>query len=156
MKWEIMGLRETLNEALKTAMKAHEKDKVGTFRLIFAEIKQKEVDTRTSLDDNQILAILEKMIKQRKDSIAQFEQANRHDLADKEKAECAQIQSFMPQALTDAQIAQLIAQAIESVQTQSGKSGAGAMGAVIAQLRPQVAGRADMAAVSAKVKLMLG
>jgi hypothetical protein len=147
-----MSLKQRLDEAVKAAMRARDRDRLGTLRLITAAIKQREVDERIVLDDAQVLAVLDKMVKQRRESIAQFDAAGRTDLADKERLELGILQEFLPAALTPAEIDRLIADAI----TASGAQGARDMGAVMALLRPQVQGRADMSDVSRRVKARLG
>ena len=146
-----MGLKEQITEDMKTAMRAKEAGKLGTIRLIIAEIKRKEVDERIDVTDEQALAIVEKMIKQRKDSITQFEAGNRQDLADIEKAELAVLTAYMPAGLSDEQIAAEVAAAVAA----SGAAGPQDMGKVMAILKPKLAGRADMTAVSALVKKAL-
>ena len=146
-----MSLQEQLKSELKTAMLAKDKARVGTIRLLMAEIKQKEVDTRTVLNDEEIIAVLTKMVKQRKDSISQYEAAGRQDLADIEAAEIVVLQAFLPQPLSEAEIDTLI----DSTVTQLAASGMQDMGKVMNALRPQLQGRADMAVVSAKLKARL-
>jgi uncharacterized protein YqeY len=136
---------------MKTAMKAGEKDRLGVIRLINAAIKQKEVDERIEMTDELVMAVLEKMLKQRKDSISQYEAAGRTDLADIEKFESGIIQTYLPQPLSQAEVEALVAKAI----ADTGASGPQAMGKVIAALKPQLAGRADMGAVSGMVKAAL-
>jgi uncharacterized protein YqeY len=147
-----MSLKQRLDEDVKAAMRARDRDRLGTLRLITAAIKQREVDERIVLDDAQVLAVLDKMVKQRRESIAQFDAAGRTDLADKERLELGILQEFLPAALTPAEIDRLIADAI----TASGAQSARDMGAVMALLRPQVQGRADMSDVSRRVKARLG
>lgn len=146
-----MTLKAQLTEDMKTAMKAGEKDRLGVIRLINAAIKQKEVDERIEMTDELVLAVLEKMLKQRKDSISQYEAAGRTDLADIEKFESGIIQAYLPQPLSQAEVEALVAKAI----TDTGADGPQAMGKVIAALKPQLAGRADMGAVSGMVKAAL-
>lgn len=146
-----MSLQEQLKSELKTAMQAKDKARTGTIRLLMAEIKQKEVDTRTVLGDEEILAVLTKMVKQRKDSISQYEAAGRQDLADIESAEIVVLQAFLPQPLSEAEIDTLI----DNTVTQLAASGMQDMGKVMNALRPQLQGRADMGAVSAKIKARL-
>jgi hypothetical protein len=136
---------------MKVAMRAKESARLGTIRLLLAAMKQKEVDERIELDDAQVLAILEKMIKQRRESIAQFEKASRQDLVDKEKAEIAVLSAYLPQRMSDAEIQK----AIETVISETGASGAKDMGKVMAALKAKLAGRADMSAVSGLVKTRL-
>ena len=146
-----MSLKAQINEDMKSAMRAKEAARLGTIRLLTAAIKQKEVDERIEVSDDQVLAIIEKMIKQRKDSITQFEAGGRQDLADIEKAELAILATYMPAALSDAQVQAEVAAAV----TASGASGPQDMGKVMAVLKPRLAGRADMTAVSALVKAAL-
>jgi uncharacterized protein len=144
-------LKARLTEDMKTAMKSGEKDKLGVIRLINAAIKQREVDERIQLDDSQVLAAIEKMLKQRKDSISQYEAAGRNDLADVEKFEVGVIQAYLPAQLGEAEIAAIIDAAI----TQSGASSGKDMGKVIALVKPQVAGKADMGKLSETIKQKL-
>lgn len=146
-----MSLQEQLKSELKTAMQAKNKARVGTIRLAMAEIKQKEVDGRKELTDDDILAVLTKMVKQRKDSISQFTAAGRQDLADNEAAEIEVLQGFMPQPLSDAEIDALIDTTLQQLAVTSPQE----MGKVMNALRPQVQGRADMAVISAKIKARL-
>ena len=146
-----MSLQELLKSEMKAAMVAKDKARLGTIRLIMAEVKQKEVDSRTTLGDDEIIAVMTKMVKQRKDSISQFEAAGRQDLADAEQTEVLVLQAFLPQALSEEEIDTLITATID----QLGASGMQAMGAVMNALRPQLQGRADMGAVSAKIKARL-
>jgi len=146
-----MGLREQITEDMKNAMRAKEASRLATIRLILAEIKRKEVDERIEVNDDQTVAIVEKMIKQRKDSITQFEAGNRQDLADIEKAELAILTTYMPAGLSDDEIAAEVTAAVAA----SGAAGPQDMGKVMAMLKPKLAGRADMTAVSALVKKAL-
>ena len=146
-----MGLKAQITEDMKAAMRAKEAVKLGTIRLIIAEIKRREVDERIELDDVQTQAIVEKMIKQRKDSIAQFEAGNRQDLADIEKAELAILTAYMPAGLSDEEVAAEVAAAVAA----SGAAGPQDMGKVMAIVKPKLAGRADMTVVSALVKKAL-
>ncbi|MFM5818615.1 GatB/YqeY domain-containing protein [Aeromonas sanarellii] len=146
-----MSLKDQLKDQQKLAMLAKDKARLGAIRLLMAEIKQREVDTRVELDDQEILAVVTKMVKQRRDSISQFEAAGRQDLADKESAEIVVLQEFLPQQLTAAEIAALIEQAI----AQSGAAVMADMGKVMAVLKPKIQGRADVGAVSAQVKTRL-
>lgn len=146
-----MSLKDQLKDQQKLAMLAKDKQRLGAIRLLMAEIKQREVDTRVELDDQDILAVVTKMVKQRRDSISQFEAAGRQDLADKESAEIAVLQEFLPQQLTAAEIATLIEQAI----AESGAAVMADMGKVMAVLKPKIQGRADVGAVSAQVKTRL-
>jgi len=146
-----MGLKEQITEDMKSAMRAKEAAKLGTIRLITAAMKQKEVDERVELDDTMVLAIIEKMIKQRKDSISQFEAGGRQDLADIEKAELAILSAYMPAGLSDAEIQAAVAAAI----AETGAAGPQDMGKLMGVLKPKLAGRADMTVVSAQVKAAL-
>jgi uncharacterized protein YqeY len=137
---------------MKTAMRAKDGARLSTVRLALAAIKQKEVDERIELTDPDVLAILEKMIKQRRESISQFEKASRQDLVDKEKAEIAVLSAYLPQKMGEAELAQAVSAAIG----ESGASGIKDMGKVMALLKPRLAGRADMGSVSAQVKARLG
>ena len=132
-------------------MRAKDSARLSTVRLALAAIKQREVDTRTELGDAEVLAVLEKMIKQRRESIAQFEQAGRNDLADAEKAELAVLSAYLPQQLGDAELDQAVAAAV----AESGASGVKDMGKVMALLKPRLAGKADMGKVSGLVKAKL-
>ncbi|MES2743203.1 MAG: GatB/YqeY domain-containing protein [Pseudomonadota bacterium] len=146
-----MTLKESITEDMKTAMRAKDSGRLGTIRLLLAEIKRKEVDERIEVSDSQVQAIVEKMIKQRKDSITQFEAGGRADLADIEKAELTVLAAYMPEALSEAEVAAEVAAAV----TASGASGAQDMGKVMAIVKPKLAGRADMTVVSALVKKAL-
>lgn len=132
-------------------MRSKQKDRLGVIRLVLAAIKQIEVDKRIELDDAQVLAVLDKMVKQRRDSIEQFQKADRQDLVDQEQFELTVLQEYLPTALSDAEIEALVADAI----TQSGASSPKEMGAVMGILKPQMQGRADMGAVSKLVKTRL-
>ncbi len=146
-----MSLKEQITEDMKAAMRAKDAGKLGTIRLLTAAMKQKEVDERVELNDTLILAIIEKMIKQRKDSITQFEAGGRQDLADIEKAEVAVLSAYMPAALSDAEVQAEVAAAVAA----TGASGPQDMGKVMAVLKSKLAGRADMTAVSGLVKVAL-
>ncbi|WDF95497.1 GatB/YqeY domain-containing protein [Aeromonas dhakensis] len=146
-----MSLKDQLKDQQKLAMLAKDKQRLGAIRLLMAEIKQREVDTRVELNDQDILAVVTKMVKQRRDAISQFEAAGRQDLADKESAEIVVLQEFLPQQLTAAEIAALIEQAI----AESGAAVMADMGKVMAVLKPKIQGRADVGAVSAQVKTRL-
>ncbi|WP_439824004.1 GatB/YqeY domain-containing protein [Aeromonas caviae] len=146
-----MSLKDQLKDQQKLAMLAKDKLRLGAIRLLMAEIKQREVDTRVELNDEEILAVVTKMVKQRRDSISQFEAAGRQDLADKESAEIVVLQEFLPQQLTADEIAALIEQSI----TESGAAVMADMGKVMAVLKPKIQGRADVGAVSAQVKTRL-
>ncbi len=146
-----MSLKSRINEDMKSALRARQADRLKAIRLLLAAIKQREVDERIELSDPDVLAVIDKMIKQRRESIVQFESARRQDLADGEKAEVAVLQEYMPQALSQAEIDTLVTEAMSSVGATSVKD----MGAVMAQLRPKLAGRADIGAVSQLVKAKL-
>jgi len=146
-----MSLKDQITNDMKAAMKGGDKDRLGVIRLILAAIKQREVDERIVLDDTQVLSVVEKMQKQRRDSIEQFRAAAREDLATKEEFEVGVIKAYMPEQLGDAEIDAIIAKAI----ADSGASSAKDMGKVIGLVRPQVAGRADMGKVSEAVKRKL-
>ena len=145
-------LKETITETLKTAMRAKDIATVTVIRGLQAAIKQIEVDTRTELDEGQVLAVVEKQVKQRKESIKAFEGAGREDLASKEQAELEVISQFLPEAMTEEELDSLIAQTIEAQGATSMKD----MGKVMNSLRPIIAGRADPSQVSAKIKAKLG
>jgi hypothetical protein len=146
-----MSLREQINDDLKAAMRSGETARRDTIRLLTAALKQREVDERKVLSDTDVLAVIEKMIKQRRDSIAQFEQGGRQDLADKEKQELTLLQAYMPQAMDDDEVAAAVAAAV----AETGAAGPADMGKVMAVLKPKLAGRADMAKVSLAVKARL-
>ena len=148
---ETNTLKQSLTADMKSAMKAGDKDRLATIRLILSAIKQVEVDTRSTLSDTDLIAIIDKMSKQRRESIEQFEKAGRNDLADKEKAELVVLGDYLPQALNEDEIARIIHQAI----TQTAASSMKDMGTVMAILKPQLQGRADMSQVSRQVKLLL-
>jgi hypothetical protein len=142
------GLRQRIEADMKAAMRAKDKDRLGTIRLILAAVKQREVDERITLGDADILAVLDKMVKQRRDSINQFEQAGRQELADKEAAEVAVIQEYLPAALSESEVDTLITEAMAA----SGASSPQDIGKIMGLLKPQLQGRADMSLVSRKVK----
>ncbi len=144
-------LKDNIKDAMKAAMRAKEKERLGTIRMIQAEIKRIEVDERIDVDDQRILAILDKMCKQRRDSISQFEEAGRDELAAIEQAEMAVIQEFLPAALSEAEINELIEQAVVSSGAESPRD----MGKVMGILKPQLQGRADMGSVSQLIKARL-
>jgi len=146
-----MTLKERITEDMKTAMRAGEKERLGTIRLVLAAIKQREVDERITLDDTQVLAALEKMIKQRKESITQFESGGRADLVAKEKAELSVLQAYLPEQMSDAEIDALIAEAV----TASGATSIKDMGKVMGLVKAKAQGKADMGAVSARIKQKL-
>jgi len=143
-----MALREQLNEDMKTAMKARETEKLGAIRLLLSAVKQREVDERITLDDAAVIAVIEKMIKQRNDSISQYEKAARQDLADKEKFEIGVLEAYMPKPLSAAEVDAIIAAAV----AESGAKSPADMGKVMALVKPRLAGRADMGKVSGLVK----
>ena len=146
-----MSLKDQITEDMKNAMRAKDTGKLGTVRLLLAEIKRKEVDERIELTDAHVTAIVEKMIKQRKDSITQFEAGGRADLADIEKAELVHLTGYMPAGLSDDEVAAEVAAAVAA----SGAAGPQDMGKVMAIVKPKLAGRADMTVVSALVKKVL-
>ena len=146
-----MTLKDRIQDDMKAAMRAKDKDRLGTIRLIMAAIKQREVDERITLDDSQILAVLEKMLKQRRESIAQYESAGRDELAAKEQSEADVIQGYMPTALTDEELDALIDKAIADTGAESPRD----MGKVMAVLKQQAQGRIDMGAASGRVKTRL-
>jgi len=137
---------------MKTAMRAGDKDRLGTIRLALAAIKQREVDERISLDDTQVLAVLDKMIKQRRESVTQFQAGGRADLVAKETAEIGVLQAYLPAQMSEAEIDQLIAEAIAATGAASIKD----MGKVMAAVKPKAQGRADLGAISARIKQKLG
>jgi uncharacterized protein YqeY len=145
-------LKERITEDMKSAMRAAEKERLGTIRMLQAAIKQREVDERITLDDAQVLAVIEKAVKQRKESIAQFEQGGRADLAAKEKWEIDLLTTYLPAQLADAEVDALIKEAIASTGAASIKD----MGKVMGVVKARAAGRADMGAVSARIKAALG
>jgi len=144
-------LKERITEDMKAAMRASEKERLLTIRMVQAAIKQREVDDRVVLDDAQVIGVIEKMVKQRRESIAAFEQGGRADLAEKEKTEIAQLQAYLPAQLSAAEIDALIKEAIASTGATSMKD----MGKVMAAVKAKAAGRADMGAVSASIKAAL-
>jgi uncharacterized protein len=146
-----MTLKERITEDMKSAMRAGEKDRLGVVRLILAAIKQREVDERITLDDTQVLAVLEKMAKQRKESITQFESGGRADLVAKENAELVIVQSYLPAQLSESELDALIAEAMATTGASTIKD----MGKVMGIVKSKAAGRADMAAVGARIKQKL-
>ncbi|CAN7164686.1 MULTISPECIES: GatB/YqeY domain-containing protein [unclassified Pseudoxanthomonas] len=146
-----MSLKQQLTDDMKAAMKAGEKDRLAVIRLINAAIKQREVDERIELDDAAVLAVLEKMVKQRKDSVSQFEAANREDLAAIERAELAVIDTYLPAKLGEAEILA----AIDAAVAETGATGPADMGKLMGVLKPRLAGQADMGQVSALIKKKL-
>jgi len=145
-------LKQQISDDMKTAMRAKDKARLGVIRLALAAIKQREVDERIQLDDTQVLAVLDKMLKQRRDSIEQFDNAGRDDLADKERYELSVIQGYMPAALSEPELDVLIQEAIKSTGANSMKE----MGQVMSMLKPKIQGRADMGLVSQKIKAAIG
>ena len=146
-----MSMKQQLTEDMKAAMKAGEKHKLGVIRLINAAIKQREVDERIELDDTAVIAVLDKMVKQRKDSVSQFEAANREDLAEIERAEIVVIEAYLPAKMGEAEIVAAIQAAI----AETGASGPADMGKLMGALKPKLAGQADMGLVSKLVKQKL-
>jgi hypothetical protein len=147
-----MSLKERITDDMKAAMRSGEKERLGIIRMITAAIKQREVDERITVDDAQVLSVLEKMIKQRKESLTQFQAGNRPDLVDKETREISLLQGYMPSQLSDAEIDALIGDAIAATGAASIKD----MGKVMGIIKGKAQGRADMAAVGAKIKAKLG
>ncbi len=147
-----MSLKAQISEDMKTAMRAKDSARLGAIRLLQAAIKQREVDERIELDDGNVIAVIEKMLKQRRDSIAAYESANRNDLADVEKFEVSVLQTYLPQQLTEDEISQIV----DRVIADTGAQGAKDMGKVVGLVRPLVAGVADMAKVSGIIKAKLG
>jgi uncharacterized protein YqeY len=146
-----MSLKDQITEDMKTAMRAKDSERLGTIRLLQAAMKQKEVDERITLDDAGVVAIVDKLIKQRKDSITAFEGAGRQDLADKEKAEMAVLQVYLPARLS----AEEVAAEVKAIVTELGAKGPGDMGKVMGAVKTRLAGKADMGQVSAAVKAAL-
>lgn len=147
-----MSLKAQISEDMKTAMRAKDSVRLGAIRLLQAAIKQREVDERVELDDSNVIAVIEKMLKQRRDSIAAYESANRHDLADVEKFEVTVLQTYLPQQLTEDEIKAIL----EKIVVDSGAAGIKDMGKVMAEIKPLVAGRADMGKISGLIKTRLG
>tara|TARA_Y100000588_G_scaffold43532_1_gene41336 strand:- start:158 stop:601 length:444 start_codon:yes stop_codon:yes gene_type:complete len=147
-----MALIDDLKNAQKDAMRAKNKVRLGTIRMALAAIKQKEIDEQVTLGDSDILAVLTKMVKQRQDAAAQYDSAGREDLAQTERTEIVELESFLPQPLTEEEIAALIDEAMASTGANSMQD----MGKVMGVLKPQVQGRADMGALSAQIKQRLG
>ncbi|MGD2052685.1 MAG: GatB/YqeY domain-containing protein [Gammaproteobacteria bacterium] len=145
------ALKDQIQDAMKTAMKSGDKERLAVIRLIMSAMKQVEVDERTELDDNRVLGILDKMVKQRRESISQFNAGGREDLATREQAEIDVISDFLPQALSEEEIEAIINQAI----SDSGAASMKDMGKVMGIIKPQITGRADMGAVSSKIKSRL-
>ncbi len=146
-----MSLKDQITEDMKTAMRAKDSERLGTIRLLLAALKQKEVDERVVLDDVAVVAIVDKLIKQRKDSIAAFEQAARQDLADKEKSELLVLQAYLPERMS----AEETLAAVKAIVAELGASGPGDMGKVMGAVKTRLAGKADMGQVSAAVKTAL-
>ena len=146
-----MSLKDQITEDMKTAMRAKDSERLGTIRLLMASMKQKEVDERVTLDDAAIVAIVDKLIKQRKDSVTAFTQANRMDLADKETAELAVLETYLPQRMDAAEVSA----AVQAIVAELGAKGPGDMGKVMGEVKTQLAGKADMGLVSAAVKAAL-
>ncbi|MFO1468624.1 MAG: GatB/YqeY domain-containing protein [Steroidobacteraceae bacterium] len=147
-----MSLKERITEDMKAAMRSGEKERLGAIRMITAAIKQREVDERITLDDAQVTSVIEKMIKQRKESLVQFQAGGREDLAAKESAEITLLQGYLPAQLSDAELDQLIQEAVAATGAASIKD----MGKVMGMIKNKAAGRADMGAVGAKIKARLG
>ena len=145
------SLKQSLTDAMKAAMKGGDKKRLGVIRLVLAAIKQVEVDERIELDDDRVLAVLDKMVKQRRESISQYKDAGRDDLEKRKSTKFTVLQDFLPEALSDDEIDQMIAKAIEDTGASSIKD----MGKVMGILKPQMQGRADMGAVSGKIKARL-
>ena len=150
-----MSLKETITNDMKTAMKAGDSAKLLTIRMLLAAVKQREVDERIVLTDTDVVAIVEKAIKQRKESIAQFTTGNRPDLVAKEEAEALVLAAYMPAQMSDAEVDAILAAAVAEV-AATGLTGNAAMGKIMAIVKPKLAGKADMSAVSGKVKAKLG
>ena len=146
-----MSLKQRISDDMKAAMRAKEADRLGTIRMLLAAMKQKEVDERIELDDAMVVSIVDKLIKQRKDAAQQYEAGNRQDLADKEKAEIAVLEVYLPQRLS----AEEVAAAVRAIVTELGAAGPGDMGKVMGVVKQRLAGQADMGQVSAAVKAAL-
>lgn len=146
-----MSLKHQITEDMKTAMRAKDSARLGAIRLLLAAIKQREVDERIELTDTDVLTAIEKMLKQRRDSIAAYESANRHDLADIEKYEVSVLQTYLPQQLTDAEVTEIL----EQVVVETGATGIKDMSKVMAAIKPLVAGKADMGKISGLIKVRL-
>ena len=146
-----MSLKDQVTEDMKTAMRAKDVDRLGTIRMLLAAIKQTEVDEQITVDDVMVVGLVDKLVKQRKDSIAAYEKADRQDLADKEAAEIAVLQGYLPQRMS----AEEIALAVKQIVADVGASGPGDMGKVMGAVKQQLAGKADMGQVSAAVKAAL-
>ena len=146
------AIKDRLNEAIKDAMRAKEKDRLTVLRMATSALKQIEVDERIELDDTRVLALLEKLVKQRRESVDQFRKGGREDLAERELAEITMLQEFLPEALSEAEVDAIIREAIAATGASSAKD----MGKVVGAVKPKVQGRADMGAVSQKIKALLG
>ncbi len=146
-----MSLKDQINDDMKAAMRAKDSERLGTIRLLLAAMKQKEVDERLTLDDTNVVSIIDKLIKQRKDSVAAYVQASRQDLADKESAEIAVLQAYLPQRLS----AEEVAAEVKAIVAELGAKGPGDMGKVMGAVKTRLAGKADMGQVSAAVKAAL-
>jgi uncharacterized protein YqeY len=146
-----MSLKDQITEDMKTAMRAKDSERLATIRLLMAALKQKEVDERIELDDAMVVAVLDKMVKQRKDSVAAFTQGGRMDLADKESAEIKVLEVYLPQRMGEAEIAD----AVKAIVAELGAKGPGDMGKVMGAVKAKLAGKADMGQVSAAVKAAL-
>ena len=146
-----MSLKDRITDDMKAAMRARQAERLSTIRMLLAAVKQREIDERTTLDDTQVVGVIDKLIKQRKDSIAAFQQAGRTDLVDKESAEVAVLEAYLPQRLSADEITREVA----AIVAELGASGPGDMGKVMGVARTRLAGRAEMAAVSAAVKQVL-
>ena len=151
-----MTQKARITEDMKVAMRAKDTARLSTIRLLLAAIKQREVDERREMTDADVAVIIDRMVKQRRDSITQFEAGKRQDLADRENAEVTVLQAYLPQQLTEAEIDAAIAEAIAAAAAKGAVAGPAGMGKVMAELKPKLAGRADMTAVSAKVRALLG
>jgi len=147
-----MSLKAQISEDMKNAMRAKDSARLGTIRLLQAAIKQREVDERIELDDAAVIAVIEKMLKQRRDSIAAYESANRNDLADVEKFEVTVLQTYLPQQLSEDEVKAIL----EKVVTETGANGIKDMSKVMAAIKPLVVGRADMGKISGLIKARLG
>jgi hypothetical protein len=147
-----MSLKAQISEDMKTAMRAKDSVRLGAVRLLLSAIKQREVDERVELDDSNVIAVIEKMLKQRRDSITAYESANRHDLADIEKFEVTVLQTYLPQQLTEDEVKAIL----EQVVVDTGAAGIKDMSKVMAAIKPLVAGRADMGKISGLIKARLG
>lgn len=147
-----MSLKAQISEDMKNAMRAKDSARLGAIRLLQAAIKQREVDERIELDDGSVIAVIEKMLKQRRDSIAAYESANRNDLADVEKFEVSILQTYLPQQLTEDEVKDIL----EKVVVETGAAGIKDMSKVMAAIKPLVAGRADMGKISGLIKARLG